>query len=154
MVADDELLYRRVICRAGLEPFKVVDGKVKFGSQAFGDPDFQPSVDRAAINENDPSKTQLVPTNGVTSLIASDVRKISSVTKKDKADTIAYLPNVVPDAIAARDGQPENLAHALVVTEPKLPSSNVFYKLQVALALLASSRGWSIAPSPSEEPGP
>src|SRR5258705_704761 len=148
MVADEELLYRRIVFRVGLEPFKIVDGKLRFGSQAFGDRTLKPSVDRAALNGNDPTRTQQQPANGETARIRGDIRKIASVTRKEDNDQVAqFSPDVVPDPITPAPGVEENPAHALVVTNPPVPNPNIFHKLQLALSELGSARGWVIPPA-------
>src|SRR4051812_22849587 len=116
-VADEELLYRRVVFKPGLEPYKIVDGKLKFGSQAFADPNFQPSVDIASKTGFNPQATQQHAANGVTSVLTGDVRKIHSVVRNEPGGKqTVYSPDVQEDPIDAKDAAPGNAAHALIVT--------------------------------------
>lgn len=150
MVEDDERLFRSVPKpRPGLEPFTFVDGKLKFGTQSFSSREFKPSVDRAILNGNNPTVTQKTPDAGVVTLLAREVRAIVSVKRTHQnGDVSTFQVDVMPDELQATDSEPENLAHALIVTIPSLDIStkSVFRKLQEALALIATRNGWTIAP--------
>src|SRR5450755_3773573 len=77
-VGSDEVLYRNVTCgrnRCSIQP----DGTLKFSSQAFLDRAFQPSVDRANLCNSDPIHTRRHKDDGVTSLLAGEVKALKDV---------------------------------------------------------------------------
>jgi len=134
-VKDDEILYRRV--QAGKNrKVSQPDGTFRLSSQAFGDPNYRPSVNRAELCGNDPGKVQLDSTDGVVSLVTRDVRAIDSVIQYDKDRPIqSYNIDVehVPEL--------NNFAHAEIFMSPTTRSQGVFRRLQERLARLAK---WEI----------
>lgn len=106
-VEDGEILYRRI--QAG-KKYKVPqpDGTFRLSSMAFGDPAYRPSVNRAELCGNDPSKTQINPTDGVVSLIACDVRAIDRVVQHDRNGEPIFTHNIDVEHMP----EPQNFAHA------------------------------------------
>src|SRR5438552_379704 len=82
-VDSSEILYRRVPYGKNLYVVQA-DRTIRFSSQAFSDPYFRPSVDCAELCQHDPSHTQLKPSDGVISVIASDVRAIEGIVQNDQ----------------------------------------------------------------------
>src|SRR5713101_4908936 len=82
-VADDEILYRRILNGMGLYEIQA-DGTVLFDSQAFAERSCRPSVYRAKLCNNDPNKALAGFSGGVTSLVAGDVRSIDDLVQYDK----------------------------------------------------------------------
>ncbi len=136
-VADDEVLYRRV--PALREYFKVEGETTRISSQAFSDRQFRPSVDRAALLNDDPSRTQQDPTDAVVRLVAGEVRAIASVEQRNEKGetTLRHVIDVEPVPL------PQNPAHAEIFAIPDFASKGVFRKLQESLARLAP---WEIPP--------
>lgn len=143
MVDNDEHLYRRVLPGQ----FSIVDGKLRLSSESFSDRTRQPSVDRAKLIAFDPSITQKSPTSGVAWLIAEEVRAITAVTGTVGTELVLLKPDVIEDRIAETEDGPENLAHAIVITNPPIPGNSAFRKLITALAELASRRNWKLPPT-------
>lgn len=147
-VTDDEQLYRRI--PNSREFFSVVDGEPRFSSSAFNDRKHKPSVNRSKIRP-DPCETKADPADGITSLIAVEVRAITTIKNEGALpnDPELYGIDVIPRPIPADnpDGLPENLAHAQIESNPEFKTSSRFKKLKEALALLANKRGWVIDPS-------
>lgn len=140
IITPDEILYRRVRSNKGL--YETIPGrKVLFNSQAFADPAFRPSVDRAKLCKDGPRHT-LGPYSdaGVTSLVTGDVRGINNL---DEIRT--FEVNVEHMPIMSDHTQPENEAHAEIFTKPQCTKS-VFRRLRERLALLANTRQWEIEP--------
>lgn len=138
-VKDDEILYRRVQAGKKLK-VRQPDGTFRVSSQAFRDPNYRPSVNRAELCDYNPSKVQFEPTDGVVSLVTRDVRAIDSV--------ILYGQNRYPIQSYNIDVEhmPEqnNFAHAEIYMSPATNSQGVFRRLQERLAQLASQREWEI----------
>lgn len=134
LVLDNEVLYRRVPDQKG--NYVPENGSYRVSSAAFGDRSMQPSVDRATLRENDPKKCRWHLTDFVASLVAHEVRNISTIPK-----TI----DVVPDPIENHPKFPDNPAHALITADPEfLPNEKTtFRKLRQALARLCK---WEIPP--------
>lgn len=149
MVEDHEEIYRRVPChRPNFNPFLMVEGRVRFGSQAFGDPVMKPSVDLARLTEG-PEITQRDPSAGVVTLVVQEVRAIATVVDRFNGN-IVLVPTVREDPVEATNERPANPAHALIVCTPDITHKKVFYLLQEALALLATKAGWTLAPQAPE----
>jgi hypothetical protein len=146
-IRDDEVLYRSVRGKYGEEYSYDNIGKLKISSEAFRDRERKPSVDRAELNEFNPSLSKRNDTDGIVSLITADVRAIGTVkTKNQNADAIAHAVDIIYDPI------PENPAHSKIVVSPEFLGSknkqrNVFKLLQLALAELAEKNGWTLEPS-------
>ncbi len=144
-VDDVEILYRRIRHVEGLYVVQA-DGTAKVSSAAFSDPNFRPSVDRAELFHNDPTKTQRDPSDGVVSIVAGNVRSIDTVVQNDKAGKIIQTFDVdiehVP--ILNHPTMPDNPAHAEICMIPSCPNKSVFRKLSERLAQLANGRPWEI----------
>jgi hypothetical protein len=145
-VTDDELLYRSIPYTKLKDYIQQTNDGIAISSQAFSDRGLKPSVDRAILNENDPSKTQINPRDGVVSLLTSKIRKIDEVKKQsqDGEDLIVYKIDVVHRPTET------NFAHAQIEPSPEYETKNIFKKLTRSLAFLATQRireyGWEIAP--------
>jgi len=147
-VSGDEVLYRGI--RDDQRRYSVLpDGTVRFTSEAFKDPERQPSVDRANLCGNDPAHSQRDQSDGVTSLVASEVRAIDDVGQTNKSGALisAYFVDVKPDPLENHPKFGTNLAHAVVCTDPTCRNDNEFRKLRRSLARLAGQRGWLIKPA-------
>lgn len=144
-IENDEDLYRRVPNDPNM--FPIVDGKIRFSTTVFNSPDHKPSVDRAKLRSS-PSETKLTHTDGIISLLTSEVRAISIENRNvgaSKTYSVDVIPRPIPLAIL--EGLPENKAHAQIETDPDLASGSRFKKLKEALALMASRNGWTVKPS-------
>jgi hypothetical protein len=126
-IADEELLYRRVL----RDHLVREDGALRISSQAFADRSMQPSVDRAELCDHDPRWTQQEPTNGVLSLLAADVRGTLPQRDERGRETGVYAIDVKPDPL------PDNPAHALIYAEPPFATRSVFRRLLERLAQMA-----------------
>jgi hypothetical protein len=143
-VSNDELLFRRVPNKP--ENLKSENGICTVGASAFNSPDRRPSVNRARFLP-DPRDTQMDPSDGVLSLLAIEIREIGSVALEPPA--VGHFKVLVePRPIYAnnREGEPENLSHAQIETDPPMDSPSRFRKLKEALARLANRRPWLIEP--------
>ena len=149
LVVNEELLYRSIVaCSSGTNQYytKSSEGRVNFSKLAFADRGLKPSVDRACLHGNDPTKTQLSDTDGVIGLIAGNVRAIDDLSSGDAKGNVTALYKI--DVI--HRPKPENKAHARVEPSPEYSSDKVFKRLQQRLARLADERflayGWEIKP--------
>jgi hypothetical protein len=147
LVGDDEILLRRV----RIAWVRYDGGTWHLTSQAFNDVGYRPSVDRHSLRL-DASICKHDASDGVASIVARDVRAITSIMLNPNADRElqrAYLVDVIARPIV--DGnveqEPENLAHAQVETQPGFETRSRFDKLKDALCRLAQPRGWVIEPS-------
>ena len=140
-VGDDEWLYRRV-------PSK--NGMVEVSASSFNDRFRKPSVDRAKLRDN-PQRTQLNPTDGIVKLLTLDVRAIEIRTTeiKNPGALASYDVDVAARPVYANNakGEPENLSHAQIETNPEFENDSRFKKLKEALAILASKHGWIVRPT-------
>lgn len=142
-IRGDEELYRSVRIDPKYDECCHTDtGELVIQPAAFRDTCKKPSVDRAELNGCDPSLSKLSCTDGIVSLITSDVRAIP-----DKDGTIA---DHIIDVIYAPTM--ERSAHSQITMTPKSPVTNsrrdkVFKKLRYALAHQATEKGWTLAPS-------
>lgn len=127
-VADEEILYR---CVRPNYYVRLADGTSRPSSQAFTDPEFLISVDRAKLCNHDPRYTQREATDFICSLVTEQVRDIRTV-------RTPHTVRVDPEPVN------ENPAHAIIHAEPQFASKNAFRKLQEALALIAT---WEIGPA-------
>jgi len=119
-VADKEKLYRRVFP----EHILLSDGIRQIHSQAFTDRYRQPSVDRARLCNNDPTRTQQQPGFGVISVRAFQVRQIVLVQQDPAGQEVTVRPfDVSPDPL------PDNPAHAVISTIPEFDTPKTFRKL-------------------------
>jgi len=145
-ITDDEILYRCVPDNKGLLKIQP-NGTFKISSQAFHDPNQRPSVDRARLRENDPSRTLGPYSGGVTSIVTHDVRTIDDLVQydKDQRPIQDFIVDVEPKPIFDDPNEPDNYAHAEIYTNPLCPR-RVFQRLCERLALLANSRPWEIEP--------
>lgn len=130
-VDDREMLFRRV----RYEYLTKVEGQWKCAETAFGDPDKQPSVDRAKLQGGDPTPTRIDATDAVARLIAGDVRGIKNVHKrsgpKGKIE-FTYQVDVIPDP-TEQAHRGFNPAHARVVTDHLDPDNPLGSKAYRAL---------------------
>jgi hypothetical protein len=144
IVADDEIIYRCIFY--GRDWYLVEADRMRISSQAFSDRNQVPSVDRAILQNHDPTQSQRNPEDGVLSLVVADVRQIDSVRQLDAKGKLvqSYKIDVVADPVVG------NLAHAEVRPMPQYQTKSVFRKLQERLAILAMQRieqqGWDILP--------
>ena len=131
-VADDETLYRAV---AGVH-YAIEDGVIRVSSQAFGDRERRPSVDRAHLRDNNPEKTRFDNSYGVVSLIASSVREIEEPINDKNG-------NFVEMCYADVEPAPEidNPAHAQIHGRPRgFEVSKSLYQRMLARLCRISSR--------------
>jgi hypothetical protein len=134
-VTDDEILYRRVTYTK-----HTVKSDGSISSAAFGgDADSEPSVDRAKLRGYDPRNSRTEPSQCIASLVAGDVRAISTSerTIDVKADPLR-----------------DNPAHALITAKPPFLNENRAAK-NVAKDFrrsLAKRSTWAIAPPTSASP--
>lgn len=144
-VEDDEVLYHGVPNGC----FTTADGLLKLTSTAFNDRTQNPSVDRAKLCGFNPASTRKNPTDGVVSLTALSVRQIADVVQNDKHGNpkFTYAIDVIPDPVKDDPVLSDNVAHALVVTNPNFESGSGFKKLKESLAWIASQGGWLVEPS-------
>ena len=137
-VSDDEILYRRL--QNGHYNTCQLTGQKVISSQAFTDRTLKVSVDRAKINQDDPSKTKILLTDGVIELNAGKVRSVSDISKNDAKGNTLQLQTLLVKADPIKDeaGLPDNPAHALIHASPDCDNRSVFNKVTEALALLAT----------------
>ena len=83
-VDDEELLYRSISYTKLKDYIQQTNDGIAISSQAFSDRWLKPSVDRAVLNNNDPSKTQINPKDGIVSLLTSKIRKIDEVKRQSQ----------------------------------------------------------------------
>jgi hypothetical protein len=150
LVGDGEVLYRSVrdITDDGkAQEWTIVDGELKFSQSAFNDRNRQPSVDRAILRRS-ASESKHSPTDGITSLVARDVRRIRSVQRLTNKGKVAQDHTVDVTYVPL----PENAAHAEVQCAPALTNDPTFRRLKEALANMASARGWTVVPASLTKP--
>jgi len=146
LVADEELLYRSIPQVKFNDYIHKINEEFKVSSQAFSDRGQKPSVNRATLDDHDPTKVQVNSKDAVVSLATSDVRKIDKVKKKSQngADLIIYKIDVIHRPTE------RNFAHAQIEPSPEYETKNIFRKLTESLAFLANQRikdyGWEIEP--------
>jgi hypothetical protein len=151
-IADDEIIYRCVFYGKDYYDIDSDSGLPKISGQAFADRNQKPSVDRAILRDNDPTRTQKTPKDGIVGLVVVDVRKIDTVEQMDSKGNLVkrYKIDVVSDPILGRDDEPDNCSHAEIRPAPDYETKNIFRKLQQRLAVLATERikqeGWEIPP--------
>lgn len=136
-VSDDEILYRRF--QIGHYNTCQLTGKKVISSQAFTDRARKVSVDRAKINQDEPSKTKILSTDGVVELQAGKVRSVSDISKNDAKGNPLQLQTLLVTADPIKDDAelPDNSAHALIYASPDYDNRAVFNRVTEALALLA-----------------
>ncbi len=123
-VENTEILYRSV--RKNEIVYQSNDSYV-ISSSAFNDKKMQPSVDRAVLQNNDPSiSRRFSPTDCVVFLKAAEVRE-----EKIEKPGINYALDIKSDPLE------ENLAHAIIVPAPEYKNNNAFKKVKESLARLA-----------------
>ena len=130
-VADEEVLYRLVKHQRGY--IKLENGEWRPSSQAFTDPKYRISVDRAELCNHDPAHTLRGMAGFVCSVGAGKARGIKDVVQRTPKGEIIRQHSVCVDHAP----EPENYAHAEVYAHPTVANKNVFRKLQERLALLA-----------------
>jgi hypothetical protein len=150
-VANDEILYRRVLSGRDLYETKT-DGTVEFYAQAFGDTEgFRTSVDRAKLCGNDPQYTLGTFSGGVVSLVTLDIRSIEDIPQYSKGGNDqkiirSFKADVTYAPIINDPREPDNPAHSEIHTTPECPNRGVFKRLRERLALLANARQWELEP--------
>ena len=145
-ISGEEQLYRSV--RGEIRDNEYTydsTGRLKIRSDAFRDRNKKPSVDRANLREFNPSLSRLNETDGIITLLAADVRAIGDVTTHIDERPVSYRVDVEYAPLA------QNPAHSQIVVYPeyfgsKTKQKNAFYLLRVALARLATKRGWTLEP--------
>ena len=139
-IRDEEELYRSVRGELEYDEYSVNDaGKFIIQPAAFRDRHKQPSVDRAALRNYNPSLSKLSDTDGIVSLMTGEVRALSQELADHTIDVI-YNPTS------------KNPAHSKITMTPKCHISKsrekkAFKSLQKALARLATKRGWTLEPN-------
>ena len=133
-VEDDEELYRSI--REG--QYTIENGILRPNSQAFSDRYKKPSVDRANLVGNDPEQSKKSETDGVVSIVVTQVRE---TTIED------YQLNVISRPIINHETLPDNPAHAQIEPNKEYTSDKHFRKVIQRLSRLAEERGWLIEPS-------
>ena len=136
-VRDDETLYRSIRGDEEAEHYTYDGGELTIRPKAFMDRSRKPSVDRAELRGCDPSLSRLDETQGVVSLIASDVRAI-----KLDVHTVDVIYNPTS----------ENPAHSQITITPECcvttsKQDRVFRSLRTALADIATENGWTLRPA-------
>ena len=142
-VYDYEKLYRSV--RPG--EYKTIGGKVIISASAFNDRDRKPSVDRAWL-DRDFRGIRKSPADGITMIIAGEVRSNSSVEAFDaKGRKIGqHTVDVMHRPIIECPGEPDKPAHCQVECDPAIETDNTFKRLKEALAGLATRVGFIVRP--------
>ena len=152
-ISDDEALYRSVRGTIEHSEYEYSSGSLIITRHAFKDAQKCPSVDRANILKHTPAKAKKSKTDGVVTILTSDVRKIGDVhTQIDADESIFHSVDVVADPIKDDPTLPDNPAHALVTVTPyffgsKNKQKNAFKLLRISLARLATKNGWTITPT-------
>ena len=86
--------------------------KTKINSKAFLDPKYEPSVDRAKFKDFKPALSKRRDTDGIVSLLVSEVRGIQI---DNHTVDVIYDPHPeIPER-----SLPENCAHSLIILTPK-----------------------------------
>ncbi len=129
-VHDDETLYRSVVPSLWKQKS---DGEFYLSSQAFADRNRRPSVDRARLCGHDPSYSQFRPSDYVCSLLAEDVRAISTVIRHDRKGVPQVRHNIDVEPVPLSD----NAADAEIFTVPEISGGRLFERLLEKLAYLA-----------------
>lgn len=139
-VDDSETLYRRFV----LDNYPLDStGKRTVSSQAFTDREMQISVDRAKLNVANSELTKQLATDGIISLIAGEIRQISTVQSFDKYQNplTSYTVDVQPDP------EENHEAHAIIIAIPVYSNEKIFRRLREALAIIANNNGVLIEPT-------
>ena len=146
-VSDKEELYRNVRGEGADEYFyDPTTGHLIIESKAFLDRDTDPSVDPAQLKNFDPEQSRIRGKDGVVTLLTRKVRQIGDVVTNDgKGGKVNHAVDVLADPT------PQNEAHARIVVKPKFFGSDgkknkAFRLLRIALARLATQRGWTLEP--------
>jgi hypothetical protein len=128
-IADDEILYRRVLGK----DIPVVEGERRLSSQAFTDRHKEPSVDRAKLRNYRPELTQLNPTCAVFSVTARQVREIELPLRTADGQEVMVRPfDVRPEP------EHTNPSHAVIYAVlPEFKGRNGFDKLLKELRKIA-----------------
>lgn len=137
-LGDEEIIYRFV--RDDEVNFRAEGDRLIPSGEAFRDRDDEPSVDRAMINGNNPSKSQRELSDGVLRLIAADVRTIEAEILDGKGRLVRVgVVRVKPNPL------PDNPAHALIYGNPtfKEGGKGFFRKVKARLSQIAR---WEIYP--------
>lgn len=144
-VEDEESLYRAI--QSGSGEYVRADGALRFTVLAFADRECKPSVDRSSIR-TDPNGAKKSSTDGVTRLIANQVRAICDIrVAPDKnGDASVYAIDAIHDPIEASEHEPENHAHCRVVCSPDVRVNHFNKRVREALANIATAHGFVVEP--------
>ncbi len=151
-ISNDDEVYRSVRGDINDEEYCYDDnGKLIIRYKAFCDRTNKPSVSRANLLNNEPAKARLGKGQGIVSLITKDIReKIIDIQTDDTKHLIDVISDPLSDDNDA-DVHMRNKAHALIVVSPgfygtRSKKDKVFKRLQLALARLATEKGWTLKP--------
>lgn len=135
-VEDEESLYRRI----GQEYYKILpDGSIRISSSAFGDREFQISVNRAKFYSDAPITMCVHVSDGIAMLQAFQVYSIQITRNDEKGRPFQeYLVEITPAPLE------DNPSHAHIHTDPV--EKRVFNKLSEKLAHIANDNGWTCKP--------
>lgn len=123
-VQDDELLYRGVRRKYWVE---TAEG-FRLSKQAFTEPEYKISVNRAALCDCDPSSVQEDSTCFVRRILAERIRSISNVGKYHNTEQVTgHAIDVHPAPLETND------AHAEIVANPEINNEKIFRRLQASL---------------------
>ena len=148
-VEDDEQLYRSVRSVAGGQQcYRIENGRTVFTVAAFLDREKKPSVDRAKLQDFNPSRSRFDRNDGIVELVAANIRAIGLITQTKDKTRSQHAVDIVPDPIKGEPAKKiaENPAHAVITTQPPLTSGKAFERLKEALARVATDAGWCIEP--------
>ena len=103
-------------------------------------------MDRAELKEFEPFLSKQNETDGIVSLITGDVRAIKDVETNTQERDVSHAVDVIYDPT------PQNDAHSQIIVAPEFfdtesKQKKTFRKLRVALAKLATKRGWTLEPT-------
>lgn len=147
LIDDNEILYRNVRSDPKYDEYIYEQGELKILANAFlSRRGRKPSVDRAKVVENNPHKTRM-KNSGVVSFVAGEVRQIDSVVTTVENESVYHDVDVVFTPSSCRP------AHSEIVTRPDFFCNRermAYRRLRVALADIATKRGWIIPPSEIE----
>lgn len=147
-VRDEEILYRAV--KHGLGRIQWRDGQLRATTDAFLDPNYEVSVERAEIHNFNAAFCQVDATDYVCCLLTQQVRAIEKVVRSDANEQPVefFVVNVRADPFPKNS--PPNPAHALVYTNPQIfpkKDRKLFSRLKESLAQIAT---WEYNFSPAE----
>jgi hypothetical protein len=130
LVAENETLYRAIMNDPRMLPIDN-QGIQRISTSAFNDAGRRPSVDRAILCPAGAidTRNRFSQGSGVLSLVAADVRAISTV---HGSTGQVYGVDVEPVPL------PENAAHAEIFGRPPFDTDKVFDRIKQSLARIAT----------------